>query len=90
MSEKYVYQYSDHMPPWALVYDIEYLKRGIKAYVTLFSEQIGNTRNAVVFDVLAYTPFSVAHQIQSHCTDHGVTFDETDFNQIEWEFSKYF
>lgn len=90
MSEKYVYQHSAHKPPWAISYEVEYLRRGIKVYLTLYSEVLDNARNAVVFDLLAFSAFNVAHQLQSHCHDRGIKFTDEDFNQIEWEFKRYF
>lgn len=89
---RYIYQHSSHMPPWAISYECEYIKhiRALKVYATVYSDEIDNSRHAAYFEVMGKTPFAVTFKIASFLEDHNVTFDENDFNQIEWEFSKYF
>lgn len=89
---RYIYQRSSHNPPWAISYETEYVRsiRTLKVYATVYSDEIDNKRHAAYFEVMGKTPFAIAHMIQSFLEDHNVTFDENDFNQIEWEFSRYF
>lgn len=89
---RYIYQHSDHEQPWTISYETEYVTsiRALKVYATLYSDQIENSRHAAYFEAMGKTPFAVAHWIQSFAEDRGVTFDETDFNQVEWEFERYF
>lgn len=89
---RYIYQRSCHMPPWSISYETEYIKhiRALKVYATFYSAEIDNSRHAAYFEVMGKTPFAVAHRVQSFAEDHDVTFTVEDFNQVEWEFSRYF
>lgn len=89
---KYIYQRSSHEPPWAISYETDYIRsiRALRVYATMYSDEIDNNRHAAYFEVLGKTPFAIAHAVQSFAEDHDVTFDENDFNQIEWEFSRCF
>ena len=86
---RYIYQASSHMPPWALSYEWEFTGRRLHLYITLYSEELETPRKAVYFEVSSQTPFGIASQIQGHCNEHGVTFTEEDFNQIDWHFAQY-
>ena len=89
--KRYLYQEDYHTPPWAMEYEIESaIENRIMVYVTMFSEELDNTWNAITFTVSSKTPFGLTKQIQDHCIDRGITFTEYDFNQVEWEMSRYF
>lgn len=89
--KRYLYQKDYHTPPWAMMYEIETtIENRTMVYVTMFSEELDNTRNAITFTASSKTPFGLTKQIQNHCIDRGITFTEYDFNQVEWEMSRYF
>lgn len=88
---RYIYQKDDHLPPWAIEYEIESAyERRTMAYITIFSDELDNARNAITFTASSKTPFGLTKQIQDKCIDYGITFTELDFNQVEWEMSRYF
>lgn len=89
--KRYIYQKDYHTTPWAMEYEVESaVERRTMVYITIYSEELDNTRNAVTFTASSKTPFGLTKQIQDHCIDRGITFTEYDFNQIEWEMSRYF
>ena len=89
--KRYLYQKDSHLPPWAMEYEVEStLEKRTMIYITMFSEELHNARNAITFIVSSRTPFGLAAQVRDHCIDRGITFTELDFNQVEWEFSRYF
>lgn len=89
---RYIYQKANHLPPWSISYECEYIKsiRALKVYATLYSDEVDNKRHAFYFEVMGKTPFSIAHRIQSYAIDHDVTFTDEDFNQVEWTFERFF
>lgn len=89
--KRYLYQKDYHTPPWAMEYEVETaIENRTMVYITIFSEELDNTRNAITFTASSKTPFGLTKQIQDHCIDRGITFTEYDFNQVEWEMSRYF
>ena len=93
MRERYIYQKSDRNPPWAIRYELEFPERygmRTRAYITLYSEELESLRNEVTFEVSSRTPFGLAQRLMECCERLHVTFTEEDFNQVEWEFSRYF
>ena len=89
--KRYLYQKDYHTPSWAMEYEIESaIENRTMVYITIFSEELDNTRNAITFTASSKTPFGLTKQIQDHCIDRGITFTEYDFNQVEWEMSRYF
>lgn len=89
--KRYLYQKDHHFPPWAMEYEIESVTdKRTMVYVTMFSDEVNNTRKAATFIVSSKTPFGLAKRIQEKCNESGITFTEMDFNQVEWEMSEYF
>lgn len=89
--KRYLYQKDYHTPPWAMEYEVESaIENRTMVYVTMFSEELDNVRNSVTFTVSSKTPFGLTMKIRDHCIDRGITFTEYDFNQVEWEMSRYF
>ena len=88
--ERYIYQQSDHMPPWAISYDVDDEGSRTFFYVTLYSDQIETATHALYFGISAHTPFQAAHIVQEHARNAGVDFTTEDFNQVEWAFSNHF
>ena len=86
---RYLYQASAHVPPWAISYEWEFTGKRLHLYATVYSEEIGNVRNAAYFEASSPTPFGIATRIRQECEGRGITFTDEDFNQVEWHFARY-
>ena len=72
--KRYLYQKDYHTPPWAMEYEVESaVENRTMVYVTMFSEELDNTRNAITFTVSSKTPNGKCHDIfrleqcKGHC-----------------------
>lgn len=88
--ERYIYQHSDHMPPWCISYDTDDMRVATMFYISIYSEEIDNATNSLYYQAAGRTPFSVTTKLQKFLRDNGVTFTEEDFNQVEWTFANHF
>lgn len=90
---RFIYQHDGHLPPWCFGYELD--DRGpyskwLGVHVTLYSEQLDDRHGRIYGHFSAKSSFDLATEIGNWCKQNGVTFTDTDFNQVEFEFRRYF